>query len=68
VVSTSGHLAYKFFILQGWSVGSDAVSFLRPGLKFVYQLIYFFISKNWGTGIPIAEVDVTLLLNDEQKQ
>jgi len=41
VVSTSRHLPYTFSMLQDWSVGRDAVSFLRPGLKFVYQLIYF---------------------------
>jgi hypothetical protein len=53
-------------MLQDWSVGSDAVSFLRPELKFVYQLIYFCsYPKNWGTGIPTAEVDVMFLLNDE---
>jgi len=40
VVSTSRHLTYTFFMLHDWSVGRDAVSFLRPGLKFVYQLIY----------------------------
>jgi hypothetical protein len=27
--------------------------------------LFLFVSKNWGTGILTAEVDVTFLLNDE---